>query len=107
MTSAAPFRRPASRLWISAAVVVAAGLAAGLLALPRLGVWWKERALPRGQKPTVLLVTLDATRADRLGAYGYEQGRTPAVDELARAGRPLRAGLRRGPAVPALARRRS
>jgi arylsulfatase A-like enzyme len=80
-------RAGASRPWtVAVAVVATAGLAAGLLALPRLGVWWKERALPRGQKPTVLLITLDATRADRLGAYGYGQGRTPAADELAAQG---------------------
>jgi len=80
-------RAGASRLWTVAAVVVAAaGLAAGLLALPRLGVWRRERALPRGQKPAVLLITLDATRADRIGAYGYGQGRTPAADALAAQG---------------------
>jgi arylsulfatase A-like enzyme len=68
---------------ILAGVVLTAGL---LAAGPRLGLWWKERALPRGQKPAVLLVTLDATRADRIGAYGYRQGRTKAADELAAQG---------------------
>jgi arylsulfatase A-like enzyme/Flp pilus assembly protein TadD len=38
-------------------------------------------------KPTnLLLVTLDTLRADRLGCYGYEQGRTPSVDALASRG---------------------
>jgi arylsulfatase A-like enzyme len=89
MTTATPLARAgASRLWSAAAAVVAAAglVAAALIAGPRLGVWWKERALPRGQKPTVLLVTLEATRADRLGAYGYARGKTPALDELARQG---------------------
>ena len=56
-------RAEPSRLWrMGAVALAAAGLVAGLVAAgPRLGVWWKERALPRGQKPTVLLVTLDAT----------------------------------------------
>ena len=68
---------------ILAGVALLAGLLAGS---SRLGVWSKERALPRGQQPTVLLVTLDATRADRLGAYGYREGRTKAADELAAQG---------------------
>ena len=33
--------------------------------------------------PNVLLVTLDTTRADRLGCYGYAAARTPAIDALA------------------------
>ena len=32
------------------------------------------------------LVTLDTTRADRLGAYGYEKAETPNLDRLAREG---------------------
>ena len=39
-----------------------------------------------GDAPSVLLVTLDTTRADRLGCYGYEPARTPALDGLAREG---------------------
>ena len=38
------------------------------------------------QKPNVLLITIDTLRADRVGAYGYAAARTPALDELARAG---------------------
>ena len=34
----------------------------------------------------VLLITLDTTRADRLGSYGYEKARTPRLDRLAREG---------------------
>jgi len=34
----------------------------------------------------VLLVTLDTLRADRLGTYGYLQGDTPHLDQLARDG---------------------
>lgn len=36
--------------------------------------------------PNVLLITLDTTRADRLGCYGYPQAVTPALDRLAREG---------------------
>ncbi len=34
----------------------------------------------------VLLITLDTTRADRLGAYGYGAASTPALDRLAASG---------------------
>jgi arylsulfatase A-like enzyme/Tfp pilus assembly protein PilF len=36
--------------------------------------------------PNLLLVTLDTTRADRLGAYGYVAAYTPALDGLAARG---------------------
>lgn len=36
--------------------------------------------------PNVLLITLDTTRADRLGAYGFGLARTPVIDRLAREG---------------------
>ena len=31
----------------------------------------------------VVLMTIDTTRADRIGAYGYDQGTTPHIDSLA------------------------
>ena len=33
-------------------------------------------------KPNVLLITLDTTRADRLGVYGYERPTSPNLDRL-------------------------
>lgn len=33
--------------------------------------------------PNILLITLDTTRADRLGCYGYAAAHTPRLDELA------------------------
>lgn len=36
------------------------------------------------QRPNVLLLTIDALRADHLGAYGYRRPTTPALDRLAR-----------------------
>lgn len=36
--------------------------------------------------PNVLLITLDTTRADRLGCYGYAAARTTAIDALASEG---------------------
>src|SRR5262245_49569433 len=45
------------------------------------GIWLWPRP-----KPPVLLITLDTTRADRLGCYGYGGGRTPVLDALAEGG---------------------
>jgi len=39
-----------------------------------------------GARPNVLLITLDTTRADRLGCYGYAKAQTPALDALAASG---------------------
>ncbi len=37
--------------------------------------------------PDVILITLDTTRSDRLGAYGYGEAHTETIDALAAAGR--------------------
>jgi arylsulfatase A-like enzyme len=37
-------------------------------------------------KPNILLVTIDTTRADHLGAYGYKRPTTPNLDKLASQG---------------------
>lgn len=58
-------------------------MSAGMILLVLLaGVYfWKPR--PR---LNLLLITLDTTRADRLGCYGYEQALTPALDALSKGG---------------------
>ena len=81
------------RLYIALAVVVAA--------LAGIAAWWfmprsaRTSAgvdlgqLPRGIAGTPLnlvIVTLDTTRADRMGAYGNTNVETPAFDRLAREG---------------------
>jgi arylsulfatase A-like enzyme/Tfp pilus assembly protein PilF len=43
----------------------------------------RDIALPGAN---VLLITLDTTRADRIGAYGYAQAETPRLDRLASEG---------------------
>src|SRR5579872_753280 len=53
-------------------LVSAPGLLAGAI------FWLWPRPLPH-----LLLITLDTTRADRLGCYGYAAGRTPVLDDLA------------------------
>jgi choline-sulfatase len=64
-----------------AAVVVIAAIAT---AAWRLAPWWRERAMRTAPRPlNVVIVTLDTTRADRLGAYGYPRAETPNLDALA------------------------
>ncbi len=38
------------------------------------------------QRPSFLLITLDTTRADRIGTYGADTAHTPTIDRLAREG---------------------
>ena len=60
----------ASRLSAAWAVLLVAGA-------PGCG-----REVPRAER--ILLVTLDTTRADRLGCYGHGGGTSPFLDRLAR-----------------------
>ena len=64
-------------------VVVCASLAAwAVLGRPR----WARRFLPHKAPRNLLLVSLDTTRADHLGCYGYAAAQTPRLDALARTG---------------------
>src|SRR5436309_7439197 len=92
MTASSRKRRspPASRrrrwpVLVGTAVVVA------LVASTLMAVTGVRRFFVRGHPtsadaPNVLLVTLDTTRADRIGAYGYGLARTPHLDRLAAEG---------------------
>ena len=72
---------------------MAAGLVWGLLVLAAGGCGGGA-GTPGGTTPAatpaaprhVVLVTIDTLRADRLGAYGYAEARTPHLDALAAAG---------------------
>jgi choline-sulfatase len=80
-----PFFRSSRRpvLWAAAAIVVAG--AAVLLTVPSI----RQAAGFGGAPPAplnILLVTLDTTRADRIGAYGYAAARTSHFDRLAAEG---------------------
>jgi arylsulfatase A-like enzyme/tetratricopeptide (TPR) repeat protein len=80
-TGAAPSRR---RLPLGAILFAAAVVAGG-------GIYFAGRGpaksvVKEDGRLNVLLVTLDTTRADRLGCYGYHGGRTPNLDALAAAG---------------------
>ncbi|HSK10900.1 MAG TPA: sulfatase-like hydrolase/transferase [Vicinamibacterales bacterium] len=91
---AGPRRRFNRRFGVAALVLVAAvALAAA---------WWTMGQRPAstaggvelgrlagGHAPAdlnLVVITLDTTRADRLGAYGYAAGETPVIDRLAREG---------------------
>ncbi len=55
---------------------------------PRLRAsWWSSRApAPAAESPHVLLLVLDAVRAESLGLYGYARSTTPALERWAQSG---------------------
>ena len=74
-----PGRRSSRRLLIGGAAALV------LLGLVVYFVFLRDTSRYRGATgdASVLLITVDALRADRLGAYGYRQIRTPVLDALA------------------------
>ncbi len=71
-------------------IVVAAALAAaGIAAAALWTIAGKHPSAPAPAPPairTVVLITVDTLRADRVGAYGWAAARTPAMDALAARG---------------------
>ncbi len=66
------------------AVAVFAVVVLLIAVLTHMQIWTAlESAPPRWN---VLLITLDTTRADRIGCYGYEHTRTRTIDQLAEEG---------------------
>lgn len=81
-------KRRIAGILAAAGIVVAAALG-WLLLGPGRPLPDKVRRLWAGKgtaKPNVILVTLDTTRADRLGCYGYPRAKTPNLDSAARRG---------------------
>ncbi|MFN0197538.1 MAG: sulfatase-like hydrolase/transferase [Planctomycetaceae bacterium] len=60
-----------------------AAIAASVLAIVALA--WGIQVWRRPQV-NILLITLDTTRADRIGCYGYRAAQTPTIDRLASQG---------------------
>lgn len=54
--------------------------------LPTLLACTNTPEAPPPARPSLVLVTMDTTRVDRIGAYGYQGAHTPAVDALAAEG---------------------
>jgi arylsulfatase A-like enzyme/Flp pilus assembly protein TadD len=63
-------------------------IAAGMCAIVGIGIMVSKKSRPRQFQAidNVLIITLDTTRADRIGAYGYRQARTPNIDRFAEQG---------------------
>ena len=76
---APPRTRPAGMLAVAAAIV--AGVAIGR---QHSGIWPSQCVPPADTN--LLVVTLDTTRADAIGAYGNQEAQTPTLDRLAREG---------------------
>ncbi len=66
---------------VAAGLAVLALLAAFVVFVIRPGTG--RTARPAADSLNVLLITLDTTRADRLGSYGYAGAKTPRLDALA------------------------
>ena len=81
--------QPSGRPWLFIALAAAALLVAGL-------AWWRLRPAapsagtsvnsPAADRLNLLVITLDTTRADRLGSYGYARAKTRYLDRLAAEG---------------------
>lgn len=59
-----------------------------LIALSGTGPAWGAGAPPPedGKPPSIILISIDTLRADRLGCYGYKRIRTPHIDALTAGG---------------------
>jgi arylsulfatase A-like enzyme len=68
-------------------VAIAIGGTAAVVLLAFTAFSLLERTRPvEPDRANVVLITLDTTRADRLGCYGYDAARTPNLDRLAELG---------------------
>ncbi|MDP8248888.1 MAG: sulfatase-like hydrolase/transferase [Candidatus Tritonobacter lacicola] len=77
--------------WIAGTVLKMRGwAAAAACAVFALGIWafvpGKRDAQPGADVPSVVLVTIDTIRADRICCYGHEPIETPTMDRLASVG---------------------
>lgn len=66
-------------------VLGTAGLlgAAGLVGMAAVAWWTLPPPASRSEHPNIVIVTLDTTRADRLGLYGYYRDTSPNLDAFA------------------------
>jgi arylsulfatase A-like enzyme len=57
-----------------------------LLSVVSLAFCWSRPVEAVDARPSILVITIDALRADRLGCYGYERPTSPNIDQLAAEG---------------------
>ncbi len=74
-----------SRRWLIAAVVVVCAIAAAFAVVVQRFPLTRHGSVDL-RNANVLLITLDTTRADHLGCYGYHGAETPVLDAFARDG---------------------
>lgn len=65
---------------------VCIGLIISLVSLANMSSAFPKIGLRKAEGMNLLIITLDTTRADRIGAYGYEKAQTPYIDDLAEKG---------------------
>lgn len=78
-------KRRLGRPGMAIAVVALATLLASTTSCREAGEERKDSRSAR-RKPNILLISIDALRADHLGCYGYDRDTSPFIDELARRG---------------------
>jgi arylsulfatase A-like enzyme/Flp pilus assembly protein TadD len=69
-----------TNLFIISVIVLVLVLLAGWYFLGRKSSGYQPANIPAAN---ILLITLDTTRADHLGCYGYKEAKTPNIDRLA------------------------
>jgi len=91
LTLPPPLRCGPGRPWSAAicTVLAAVHLTAGLIAAGTLPGVTRTEAFPAadagaGQRPNILLITVDTLRSDRLSCYGNERATSPALDRFSR-----------------------
>ena len=76
----APWPFLASAAIVAAAVLIWFFFGRPQIPAAKVGRLWARQGV---EKPNVILVTMDTTRADHLGCYGYQGVSTPTLDALA------------------------
>ena len=76
--------QPWSLVVISTMVILAASL--GVSQMPDRLRGSRANAAVKSQRPNIVVIVWDTTRADHLSSYGYSRNTTPNVDQLAKSG---------------------
>lgn len=78
--------RPLARTILMATGILAAGLFLCVAPVPTPAPSARVNSSRRGDRPNIVLISLDTVRADHLSSYGYFRPTTPNLDRLARQG---------------------